>query len=132
MPTGIAYAFNRTRETFLVTELSVADTHWTRLKGLLGTSRGSFWAGKGLWIVPCHGVHTFAMNFSIDVVYLDENDTVVHIEENVKPWRLTPLRMEASTVLELPARTVWNTNTKVGDRVEIQLSSKETAAAGKD
>ena len=130
MPADIAYAFNRTRETFLVTELWVADTHWTRLKGLLGTSRATFWAGKGLWIVPCHGVHTFAMSFPIDVVYLDENDTIVHIEENVKPWRVTPLRMEASTVLELPARTVWSTSTKIGDRIEIQLSGKQAAVAG--
>jgi uncharacterized protein len=129
MPPGIAYAFNRTRETFLVTELCVADTHWTRLKGLLGKSRASFWAGKGLWIVPCHGVHTFAMSFPIDVVYLDENNTIVHIEENVKPWRVTPLRMEASTVLELPARTVWSTSTKIGDRVEIQLERETTASA---
>jgi len=64
--------------------------------------------------------------FPIDVVYLDENNTIVHIEENVKPWRMTPLRMEASTVLELPARTVGNTSTEIGDRVEIR-SARETA-----
>jgi uncharacterized protein len=132
MPSGIAYVFNRTRETFLATELSVADTHWTRLKGLLGTSRASFWAGKGLWIVPCHGVHTFAMSFPIDVVYLDENNTIVHIEENVKPWRMTPLRMEASTVLELPVRTVGNTSTKIGDRVEIRLTRETVTTSAAD
>ena len=39
----------------------------------MGTDAGSFPAGRGLWIVPCHGVHTFAMRFPIDVIYLDSD-----------------------------------------------------------
>jgi hypothetical protein len=35
------------------------------------TDAGSFPAGQGLWIVPSRGVHTFAMRFPIDVIYLD-------------------------------------------------------------
>jgi hypothetical protein len=61
-------AFNRTRQTFLATALGVADTHWTRLRGLLGVAVGDFRNGYGLWIVPCHGVHTLGMGFPIDVV----------------------------------------------------------------
>ena len=29
-------AFNQTRQSYLATALAVADTHWTRLRGLLG------------------------------------------------------------------------------------------------
>ena len=54
------------------THLRIADTHWSRFCGLMGTDVGSFPAGQGLWIVPCHGVHTFAMRFPIDVIYLDQ------------------------------------------------------------
>ena len=73
-------AFNRTRETSLASALAVADTHWTRLRGLLGVRVDDFRNGRGLWILPCHGVHTLGMGFPIDVVYLDRSLTVVHVE----------------------------------------------------
>ena len=120
-----AYAYNSTRQAFLANDLMIADSHWTRLKGLLGTSSETFSGGKGLWIVPCHGVHTFAMRYPIDVVYLDSEGKVVHLEENVKPFRFTPLRMEADTVLELPTHTIWQTQTEIGDMVEIRLAGNK-------
>jgi len=112
-------AFNRTRQTYLATALGVADTHWTRLRGLLGVAPGDFRNGYGLWIVPCHGVHTLGMGFPIDVVYLDRALTVVDIRKDVRPWRFAPVRRLASSVLELPCRTAAETRTEVGDRIEI-------------
>ena len=112
-------AFNRTRQTYLATALGVADTHWTRLRGLLGVAPGDFRNGYGLWIVPCHGVHTLGMGFPIDVVYLDRALTVVDIRKDVRPWRFAPVRTLASSVLELPCRTAAETRTEVGDRIEI-------------
>lgn len=117
------YAFNRTRQTFLATRLRVADTHLTRLRGLIGTTRRHFDFGHGLLIVPCHGVHTLCMGYPIDLVYLDSSHVVVHVEENVKPWRFAPLRMEACSVLELPSHTAWDTETSVGDHIEIRLGA---------
>jgi len=117
-------AFNRTRSTYLATELAVADTHWLRLRGLLGTEAVSFRAGCGLWIIPCRGVHTLAMSFPIDVVYLDDAQRVVHLEENLLPWRFAPVRMSAASVLELPSHTVRSTKTAVGDEIEIQTGNR--------
>jgi uncharacterized protein len=116
-------AFNRTRESFLATELRIAKTHWGRLVGLLGISGETFCPGGGLWIVPCRGVHTLGMRFPIDVIYLDSEKTVIHIEENVKPWRIAPIRMEAATVLELPSHVVWDTRTQI--RSEERRVGKE-------
>jgi len=116
------YAFNRTRQAFLATELTVADTHWSRLRGLMGTSPDSFRFPHGLWIVPSHGVHTLAMRYPIDVIYLNPDKTVVHLEENIKPWRIAPVRMEAATVLELPCHTICNTGTAMGDLIEITFA----------
>jgi len=115
------YAFNMTRQTFLATQLRVADTHYQRLLGLMRTSPSAFQGGAGLWIVPCHGVHTIAMRYAIDVVYLDEENRVIHIVHNVRPWRMTPMIVESATVIELPAHTAWNTGTKVGDGIEIKI-----------
>jgi len=112
-------AFNRTRQTCLATAVALADTHWTRLRGLVGLGADDFRNGFGLWIVPCHGVHTLAMGFAIDVVYLDGTMNVVHIQPEMRPWRFAPVRLEAASVLELPCRTAAATGTAVGDKIEI-------------
>lgn len=125
------FAFNKTRQSFAATELRVADTHWSRLRGLMMTNGKDFPAGYGLWIVPCRGVHTWAMRFAIDVIYLDSDLKVVHIEENLKPWRFAPVRLEAETVLEVPAHTIWQSGTELGDQFELTVSEtgKKVAAA---
>lgn len=116
-PTG--HAFNRTRQAQVAARVTVAATHWSRLRGLMGRQASSFRAGDGLWIVPSRGVHTFAMNFAIDVIYLDSGNVVVHLEENLKPWRLGRVHLRAHSVLELPANTVRATGTTIGDEIEI-------------
>lgn len=114
-------AFNHTRQTYLATALAVADTHWTRLRGLLGLHSSDFRNGTGLWIVPCRGVHTLGMGFPIDVVYLDRAMTVILIQSDLRPWRFAPVRTQAASVLELPSRTAAETGTAVGDRIEITI-----------
>ena len=125
-----AQAFNQTRQRFLATHLGVAQTHWSRLRGLLGASADDFRNGCGLWIRPCRGVHTLAMNFPIDVVYLDSANTVLHFESNLRPWRFAPIRLKATSVLELPSHTIAETETALGDRIEIHMM--EDAAPAKD
>jgi uncharacterized protein len=116
-----AYAFNRTRTTYLATELTIARSHWTRFRGLMATDSSRFRRGQGLWISPSHGVHTFAMRFPIDVVYLDGARIVIHVEEEVKPWRLAAVRIQAASVLELPIGTIRESQTVLGDQVDIFL-----------
>ncbi len=116
-------AFNRTRQAYLATALAVADTHWTRLRGLLGIRSSDFRNGSGLWIVPSHGVHTLGMGFPIDLVYLDKSMTVIHIQGDVQPWRFAPVRTQAASVLELPCRTAADTQTSVGDKIQITIAN---------
>jgi uncharacterized protein len=126
-----AQVLNQTRRTSLATTLAVADTHWTRLRGLLGLGPDDFRNGSGIWILPCHGVHTLGMGFPIDVVYLDSALSVVHIERDLRPWRFAPVRMQATSVLELPSHTVRETGTEVGDRIEITADGKMTEKDGR-
>jgi uncharacterized protein len=114
-------AFNQTRQLYLATNLAVAQTHWSRLRGLLGATESDFRNGCGLWIRPCRGVHTLAMRFPIDVVYLDHAGAVVHLERGLQPWRFAPVRLQAASVLELPRNTVALTGTAIGDRIEIKI-----------
>ena len=117
-------AFNQTRQAYLATALAVADTHWTRLRGLLGLRSSDFRNGSGLWIVPCHGVHTLGMGFPIDVVYLDDAMTVIDIRRALQPWRFAPVRTQASSVLELPCSTADETRTAVGDKILITIEKE--------
>ena len=124
---SLGQAFNHTRQAYLATALAVADTHWTRLRGLLGLAVGDFRNGNGLWIVPCHGVHTLGMGFPIDAVYLNREMKVILVQSQLQPWRFAPVRSQATSVLELPCHTVAETGTVVGDRIEITIQKEKFA-----
>ena len=87
-------------------------------------------SGRGLWIVPCHGVHTMFMRYPIDVIYLDGDNRVIRVVEAVRPWRMTPMIIESATVIELPAHTAWDTGTIVGDQLEIKIGKANYGANG--
>ena len=122
MPKG--YAFNRTRTTYLATDLVIARTHWSRFRGLMATDSSRFTRGQGLWISPSRGIHTFAMRFPIDAVYLDRERIVIHIEEELKPWRLAAVRVHATSVLEVPTGTIRESMTAIGDQVDISFEER--------
>jgi hypothetical protein len=118
------YAFNRTRTTYLATDLTLARTHWSRFRGLMATDPSRFPPGQGLWIKPSHGIHTFAMRFPIDAVYLDREQIVIHLEEDLKPWRLAAVRVQAASVLELPTGTIRESQTALGDQIDISFEER--------
>lgn len=126
-PESERYAYNRTRQVYLATDLSLADKHWSRLRGLLATDAEHFPRGSGLWIVPCRGIHTFGMRFAIDLVYLNAEQEVVYVRENLPPWRMAPVRLSAASVVELPAGTIAQTRTGVGDVIEVGLNYRMNA-----
>lgn len=113
------YVYNTTRETFVATEAKLADGYFSRLIGLLGKTRRWARPGRGLWILPSHGVHTIGMLFAIDLVFLDRDKRVVHTEEYVRPFRISRVTLKAQSVLELPPYTVFRSGTQVGDLLEI-------------
>src|SRR3984957_7035717 len=95
-----ARAFNQTRQVYLARDVALANTHWTRLRGLLGTAPDDFRNGCGIWIVSCHGVHTLVIRFPIYVAFFDQNLIVIHMERGLRPWRFAPLRIHVASVLE--------------------------------
>ena len=110
-------AVNRTRDAALG-EVRVADTSLTRAVGLLGER--ALAPGDGLAIAPSQGVHTFGMFFPIDVVFLDGDWRVIAFRRAMRPFRLTRLYWRSSVVLELPAGTIVQTQTAVGDVVDFE------------
>jgi len=113
------YVYNKTRETFVATDVVVADSYLRRLVGLLGKTKRWTRLGTGLWIVPSRGVHTIGMLFPIDVIFLSKDKEVVHVDEHVRPFRISKFSLKSSSVLELPPHTIYRSGTQVGDRLDI-------------
>ncbi|MES2200743.1 MAG: DUF192 domain-containing protein, partial [candidate division FCPU426 bacterium] len=71
--------------------------------------RDSVGPGEGLLIAPCASIHSFGMNFSMDVVFLDEGLRIKKIAKNVRPNRVAFAHLSGllfswkSQALELPA-----------------------------
>ena len=97
--------------------VTLADTHFARLKGLVGKLRLK--GDEGIWVVPSQGVHTIGVLFSIDLLYLDSHDRVIGIEESFGTFRIGPVRTNCASVLELPPRTIYCSQTQVGDQLLI-------------
>ena len=109
--------FNKARESFLSLSVTVADTHFARLRGLAGRIRLK--NDEGIWVVPSQGVHTIGVLFSVDLIYLDENCRVIHMVESMGSFRIGPIRSSSRSVLELPTRTIYSSQTQVGDELLI-------------
>ena len=105
---------NRTRRAVVGSRVHVADDFWSRLRGFLGRPRPA--PGEGLLLTPCDGVHMFGMRFPLDVVFLAEDGTVLHVVEALQPWHRTARIPQARSVLEVPVGTLGRTGTMVGDR----------------
>lgn len=98
----------------------------SRLRGLIG--HPPLGPGEGTLLSPCQGVHTFFMRFPIDVVYVDGQGKVVGLAPALRPNRVGPVVPQARFVLELPAGTIQETGTTLGDRLEVQ--NRQTARPG--
>jgi uncharacterized membrane protein (UPF0127 family) len=114
--------FNKTRESFLSLRVAPADTSLARLKGLAGRLRLK--ADEGIWVLPSQGIHTIGVLFSIDLLYLDASYRVVHLVESFGSFRIGPLRMNCASVLEMPTRTIYTSQTEVGDQLLIYPPDK--------
>jgi uncharacterized membrane protein (UPF0127 family) len=88
-----------------------------RRKGLLGTS--SLAQGEGIILERAYQVHTFGMNYPIDVVFCTKDWKVVHVVDSMKAHRLGRFVVRGFYAIELPAGT---TGVSRGDRLEVTRS----------
>ncbi len=116
-------ARNVTRGTVLASDLEVASSLWSRFLGLMG--RPSLPEGHGLLLDGTNGIHMFFMRFPIDCVFLDRPNAdgerrVVAVYRGVRPWTgIIPYVRGGHGVLELPAGTIAESTTVVGDLVSL-------------
>ena len=109
---------NKTRNWCIGNCIEVADTPFRRAKGLLGRKRLD--PGGGLWILPSSGVHTFGMQFSIDVIGLDKELKVVRMWPSLMANRITMPSWRVKSVIELPAGAIAEMGACVGDLLVVR------------
>jgi protein-S-isoprenylcysteine O-methyltransferase Ste14/uncharacterized membrane protein (UPF0127 family) len=114
----------------LADRLRSAHTHWTRLRGLLGTKRLE--PGEGLWIKPSNQIHMFGMRYALDLVFLDASRRVVWLVHALAPNRISPRVAGATSVLELPPGTLERIAVAEGDLVEIDAEAGAPRASRLD
>jgi uncharacterized membrane protein (UPF0127 family) len=93
---------------------TVADTTLRRLRGLLGKRELS--PGDGIVLRPGWSIHTAFMLFPIDVAFVDADQVVVKVVQNLKPFRASVCR-GARDVVELAAGEAERRGLKPGDRL---------------
>ncbi|MBN1622466.1 MAG: DUF192 domain-containing protein [Endomicrobiales bacterium] len=94
----------------------IADTHSKRFLGLMG--KKSF-ENKALLLSPCSSIHTFFMRFNIDVIFLDSQNKIIKIANNIPPWRILLPVIRAKSVLELSTQTARRLTLKTGDEISF-------------
>lgn len=95
--------------------VKLANTWWSRLKGLLGTL--SLQNDHGLWLIPCDSIHTIGMLYSIDVVFLNKEAEVCRICKDVKPFRFRFAPKGTHSVLEFNAGGADRLGVKLGQKM---------------
>ncbi|MEK9131407.1 MAG: DUF192 domain-containing protein [Patescibacteria group bacterium] len=105
--------------------LTVADTQASRTKGLSG--RPGLGADEGMLFVfeqlGYPGIWMKDMQFSIDVLWLDQTNTIVDIREVVSPETYPQVfapKAKSIFVIELPAGFVQEHEIKIGDQISIK------------
>ncbi len=98
-------------------KIKVVDTFWGRLKGLLGEKQLE--EGRGLLLRPCRQVHTWFMNFAIDVVFLDEFGKIVGLQKEMEAGQISPKYKRAWQALELSSGSIEKYSLEKGDYLKF-------------
>lgn len=121
---GVLCIHNVTRHTMLIDRGRIANTFWTRFKGLMGVRHLE--PGDGLFITASNAIHTHFMVIPIDVFYLNREYVVTDIDVAMSPWQIGRQRRNACYVIEAPTGTVARTGSMVGDELKVIIQYTRT------
>jgi uncharacterized membrane protein (UPF0127 family) len=114
-PRGAAFALLGVEGRPVNLGVEVAGSIRQRLRGWLGRMQAP--RERGLWLVPCDAVHTMAMRFPVDLVFVDGGGRILRIHAAVPPWRVR-ICLGAHSVIELAAGQAASLGLAVGDCLE--------------
>jgi uncharacterized protein len=101
----------------VATRLEGAFDSATRNRGLLG--RTGLDPGVALVIAPSNAVHTFAMQFPIDIIFANREGVVVKTRSAVPKSRIA-FALGGFAVIELAAGEIAKSGVRKGDRLIVR------------
>jgi len=100
----------------VATVLELAGDSASRNRGLLG--RSGLPAEQALILAPSSVVHTFFMQFPIDILFVARDGQVLKVRHAVPARRIVG-RLGAFAVIELAAHALNQSQTRAGDRLSV-------------
>jgi len=110
---------DKTKRELIASEVVEAKNFFEKLFGLI--IKKKLKDNQGFLIKNCNSIHTFWMRYSIDAVFLNEENLVLSIFHKIKPFRVTPFIKNACCVLELLPGTAEKILLREGDLVIFQI-----------
>jgi hypothetical protein len=104
------------RDTPIAMMLIAAFDSASRRHGLLG--RTGLAEGEAIVIAPSSAVHTFGMQFPIDLIYASRDGRIVKLREGVPPNRVSAA-WRAFAVIEMAAGTISRAGLTLGDQLVV-------------
>jgi uncharacterized membrane protein (UPF0127 family) len=115
-------AYNQTRECFLGLDVAPADLSPTalaeKMKSLLLRS------GQGLWVAPFRGLLICEVPAPFDLIYLDDDGRVLDTVESFPTFRANPSKTRPTSLLALPAHSIYSSQTQVGDQLVVCVAEE--------
>lgn len=108
---------NKRTGASVVASVEPAFDSRARKTGLLG--RTGLPRDRALAIAPCGAVHTFAMKFTIDVMFVNRNGRVRRIVYAVRPCRIAASLL-SHCAIETAAGVIAASGTRVGDTLGLE------------
>lgn len=103
----------------LAENLEMPETFIGRGIGLMFRRR--LHPGRGMWLLPCNGIHMLFMNFPIDAVFLDGQERVKKVYRKLPAWwGIVPFEWGAHSVLELAPGSTADIDLQKGDQIIIR------------
>lgn len=93
-----------------------AQTLRQKIIGLIGAEKP-----YPLLLETRFGIHTFGVRFPLDILILDDTNTIVCIKKNLSPYRIFLWNPIWKLVVELPQGTIATKNLHIGQKVSLML-----------
>jgi len=101
----------------IASRLRICETTGERLRGLLGISHLD--DNQAVWIQRCNSIHTFFMQMTIDVAFLDDQLRIVKLISKMTPWRICLPVLRATSIVEGPVGMIPRGKLKRGSQLQV-------------
>lgn len=68
------------------------------------------------------GIHTFSLNFSLDIIVLDNKNRAIKIKKGLKPNRIFLWNLKFDSIIELKSGAIEEKGIKLGDIIQLDLA----------